>query len=361
MKGKFFILLVFFFFFISISLSKNVPYWIEYENTLYGAKSGNLGLIGGGNDYENIIDNGDYIAKDLDGLLDALSKAKQGDIVFIPDETIIDLTTRIFIEKLIIKVPEGVTLAGNRGQRGSQGALLSSDALDTPVMILANGPNVRVTGIRIKGPNQKKHLEHHNRSFGALGKGRDYYYKFPYSRGIQTEYPNLEVDNCEIYGFSHAGIYLINGNGHHIHHNFIHHCQYNGLGYGICHNKSESLIEYNLFNWNRHSIAGTGKSGSGYIARNNIQKGESLSHCFDMHGGRDRGDGTKIAGSVIKIHNNTFLSEKPSVVIRGIPEIRCDVYHNWFKKHTNQIEAVKAQKNTFINKNLYGTTIKKVK
>ncbi|MFA7492559.1 MAG: hypothetical protein WCZ43_03465 [Proteiniphilum sp.] len=35
-------------------------------------------------------------------------------------------------------------------------------------------------------------------------------------------------------------------------------------------------------NSNRHSIAGTGESGCGYIAKNNIECGESLSHCFDM-------------------------------------------------------------------------------
>jgi hypothetical protein len=38
-------------------------------------------------------------------------------------------------------------------QSGSQGAILVSDALKTPVMILAAGPNVRVTGLRLRGPN----------------------------------------------------------------------------------------------------------------------------------------------------------------------------------------------------------------
>jgi hypothetical protein len=51
----------------------------------------------------------------------------------------------------VLEVPEGVTLAGDRGHNGSKGALLSSDALKTPVLIRAAGPNVRITGLHIRG------------------------------------------------------------------------------------------------------------------------------------------------------------------------------------------------------------------
>jgi len=57
------------------------------------------------------------------------------------------------------------------------------------------------------------------------------------------------------------------------------------------------MIERNWFNHNRHSIAGTGKPGCGYLACHNVEAGTSLSHCFDMHGGRDRKDGTDTAGT----------------------------------------------------------------
>ena len=207
--------------------------FVEIGNVVYGAKADERGPIGGGNGYASAITKGDYIVNDLDALLDALSKAKQGQVVFIPGNTEIDLTARIYIEQLVLEVPEGVTLAGDRGYRKSKGALLSSDALKTPVMIRAAGPNVRITGLRIRGPNPKRYLDHHRRAFSYGGGGHDYYYKFPISRGITTEHPHLQVDNCEISAFGHAGIHLIKGDGHHIHHNFIHHCQYNGLGYGV--------------------------------------------------------------------------------------------------------------------------------
>ncbi|MFA7172783.1 MAG: hypothetical protein WC340_05120 [Kiritimatiellia bacterium] len=161
--------------------------WVEIANVIYGAKPDKLGPTSGGDGYANIITEGDYTITDLDALLNALSQAKSGQIIFIPGEAEIDLTARIYIEQLMLQVPEGVTLAGDRGHMGSKGALLSSDALKTPLLIRAAGPHVRITGLRIRGPNPKQYLDHHRRSFGQ-GRGSEYYYKFPTSVGIQTEH-----------------------------------------------------------------------------------------------------------------------------------------------------------------------------
>ncbi|WP_339901204.1 right-handed parallel beta-helix repeat-containing protein [uncultured Cyclobacterium sp.] len=333
--------------------------WLTINGELYGAKPNDLGPIGGGEGYTMPILKGDFEATNLDELLDALAQAKSGQVVYIPDETKIDLTTRVYIDKLILEIPAGVTLAGNRGYQGSKGGLLLSNTLNTSVMIRPMGPNVRFSGLRIQGPNPDRHLEHHKRSFGPNGLGRDYYYKFPVSRGIVSEYSELQVDNCEISAFSGSGIYLKKGSGHYIHHNFIHKCQYNGLGYGVSHGAASSITEYNLFNENRHSIAGTGISGCGYIARHNVEMGISLSHCFDMHGGRDRKDGSDIAGTTIEIYNNTFYAPQTPVVIRGIPEDKCDIFQNWFAQHKEIKQAVKglSEKTRAIN-NVYVATVK---
>lgn len=216
-----------------ICLADDAPTWVKIGNTVYGAKPDDRGPIGGGKGYTKIVTKGDYTVKNLDGLLAALAKAKPGQVVFIPGETTIDMTARIYIEKVVLKIPEGVTLAGNRGHNGSKGAQLTSDALDTPVMILATGTDVRITGLRIRGPNAKRYMAHWIRSFRGRGGGHKYYYKFPVSRGIKTEHSRLEVDNCEVSAFSAAGIYLAKGNKYQVHHNYIHHCQYNGLGYGV--------------------------------------------------------------------------------------------------------------------------------
>jgi hypothetical protein len=73
-----------------------------------------------------------------------------------------------------------------------------------------------------------------------------------------------------------------------------------------------------------------------------------------MHGGRDRKDGTDIAGTSIEIHNNTFRAPQTPVVIRGAPEEKCDVHHNWFLKHDEPAKAVRASARTNVFDNAYG-------
>ena len=329
--------------------------WIALDGVTYGAKPDERGPIGGGEGYTAVVTEGDHTASNLDQLIDALAKAKAGEVVFIPGEIEIDLTARIYIEQLVLVVPQGVTLAGNRGHNGSVGAILTSDTLATPVMIRAGGPDVRITGLRLRGPNAKRYTEHASRSFGGESpRGHTYYYKLPTSDGIACEFDRLKVDNCDISAFSHGGVYLIKGAEHHVHHNFIHHCQYNGLGYGVVTYTANVLIEYNLFYFNRHSIAGTGSPGDSYEARHNVELGTSLSHCFDMHGGRDRKDGTNVAGSTILIHHNTFRARTTPIAIRGVPEEVCDVHHNWFPRHGPKQTVVRAEDRTNVHHNAYG-------
>jgi hypothetical protein len=338
---------------MSVAMAED-EFSVERDGVVYGAQADERGPIGGGEGYAAIVTEGDYVAETVEALVAALGQAQPGEVVFIPGETEIDLTTLIYIDQLVLEIPEGVTLAGDRGNEGSAGALVVSDALATPVMSRALGPNVHVTGLRIQGPNPKRQLAHHRRAFSEGGEGHAYYYKFPTQNGIATEHDGLEVDNCDISGFGHGGVYLQSGVGHHVHHCFIHHCQYNGLGYGVSHNRSSSLIECNLFDSNRHSIAGTGRPGCGYVARNNVELGTSLSHCFDMHGGRDRGDGTDVAGTSIEIYNNTFRAPQTPIVIRGVPEDICDVHHNWFVMHAESAKAVRAAERTEVHDNACG-------
>lgn len=337
----------------SDSGKKEKPTWKKVGNAIYGAKADETGPIGGGKGYKKVITAGDYTADSLESLIDALAKAKAGQVVFIPGDKIIDMTTFIYIDKITLKIPQGVTLASDRGHNGSMGAQITSDSLDTPGMIQIDGTGVRISGIRLQGPNSKRYLDHHKRAFGPGGPGHTYYYKFPTSRGIITKFGNLEIDNCEISAFANAGVSLQKGTGNQIHHNLIHKCQYNGLGYGVSHDEASSIIEFNQFNENRHSLAGTGRPGCGYIARHNVDLGISLSHVFDMHGGRDRKDNTTIAGTTMEMYNNTFYSTPRAVVIRGIPQDKCDVHHNWMPTHKDAAAAVKAEEKTYTTNNLY--------
>ena len=346
---------------------KTVPAWIKKNGQIYGARPDERGPIGGGYGYKKIITNGNYYVRNIDDLRCALKAVKPGEVIFIDKDVEIDCTALVFTEKFQIKMIEGLTLASDRGFKGSKGAIIMSSHFGTNPLIHALGPNIRITGLRLIGPDPKQRLEHHKRAFnkqrGSRKAQSKYFYAFPKSVGISTENNALEVDNCEISGWSHTAVYLKNGNRHLVHHNYIHHNQRNGLGYGVCLGYGQSisaLIEYNLFNYNRHFIAGTGVPGSNYEARHNIQLESSLSHSFDMHGGSDRRDGTNIAGDQISIHHNTFmnLTSRP-IKIRGTPKGKAEIFNNWFVHETQNSKMAFSRPNSEENKiiffnNLFG-------
>jgi hypothetical protein len=310
----------------------------------YGAPEADaLGPVGGGGGYKNVVVRRDYLVKTASELIDALGRARPGQVVYVEDNAEIDMTVLVtaYQEKLV--VPGGVTLASGRGRTGSMGALICSDQFNTPGLIQVGGPDVRISGLRLRGPDPKiraQELAGLAETARKNGRNGDYYL-FPTSDGIQSAHTRLVVDNCEIWGWSHAGVYAYNTiiNAQtikiHIHHNSIHHCQRAGLGYGVAvGDNCEALIEADLFDYTRHAIAATGRPGTCYEARNNVH-GEHCTHfMFDMHGSVDsqgkKWDGHNIAGEWIKIHHNTFRSKVVAVSIGGLPREVCEVHHNWF-------------------------------
>ena len=306
--------------------------------------------IGGGKSYSRIVTNGDHNVANLEELLDALNNASSGEVVYVEDEAVIDMTG---IENVVI--PCGVTLASGRNGESSKGALIYTLQENIIPLLSTGGEKVRLTGIRLRGPDMERRTEQMKQLMDEGG--HDAYYRIPTSAGIQAMHPFFEVDNCELYGWSHGAVYLKNGaTDAYIHHNYIHHNQRSGLGYGVVLDKSDALIEANIFDWCRHNIAGTGSPGTGYEARFNLVFEHANGHSFDMHGGKDREDGTNIAGDFIIIHHNTFMATNvEAVVIRGEPARGAEIHHNWFL-HQDQEEAVSFQEeveNIYVYQNQY--------
>lgn len=328
--------------------------FLEVDGARYGAEPDARGPIGGGAGYLAGVTAGDHVARDLDGLLAALASAEAGEVIFLPGDVVIDCTGVVRVEQLVLELPGGVTLASDRGRDGSPGALLFSDELLTRPLIRVTGPDARVSGLRLRGPDPERRLDHHRRAYqGGERRDPDYYYALPTSDGIQTGHDRLEVDGCELAGWSHAAVFLRRGADHEVHHNFMHHNQRQGLGYGVCLDVATAEITHNLFDWNRHSIAGTGRPGSGYRAAHNVERGESLSHCFDMHGGRDRRDGTNVAGTWLTVERNAFLCPRTALKIRGEPEREATFTGNWCV-HAGPREALSGEARTTAGANAYG-------
>ena len=114
--------------------------------------------IGGGTGYDAIVTTGTHIvstnlsAAAFQSLVQARSS---GDVVFINSNVTIDLTN---LNGGAILVPAGVTIASDRGNGGSEGALLFSNQVkylgngyERPVFVTA-GTGVRFTGFTLRGP-----------------------------------------------------------------------------------------------------------------------------------------------------------------------------------------------------------------
>jgi hypothetical protein len=286
--------------------------------------------VGSGVGYRDIKTSGDFTVKTAEELRATLKAAKPGQVIFVPDGVEIDLTG-----ERSIKIPGGVTLAGTRGLNGSPGARVFDTLRQSHTLFATDGRNVRITGLRFEGP------------YGEADRVGDQ------SEWLSIAHSDTEVDNCEISKFNCVGIGVNSYAIHvYVHHNFIHHCQLGGLGYGVSTSSSDVRIIANKFDFCRHHIASSGSPGSGYEAAWNLVGMNATSHHFDMHGGRDRGDSTDIAGDWILIHHNTFQGTHRHVVIRGVPCQGAEIHHNWFSGPAK--DRALTGGNTKVYQNVYG-------
>ena len=288
--------------------------------------------IGGGAGYTRIIAQSDsrvkYIVSTAAQLIAALRSAKSGEVVFIKGSAVIDMTANP-----AITIPAGVTLASDRGLSGSSGALIRrtknvNGGWSEPIFI-AGGNNVRLTGVRLEG---EMYPQDYGNKAGET-------YEQDYLVGIYAKArTGFEVDNCELRGFAWSAVVSDSCVLSNIHHNYIHHNQARGEGYGVALYGGTSLIEANIFDYNRHAITGTGWAGEGYEARYNIVLGNGNAiggHHFDVH--QDERGGS-FAGNLYRIHHNTFKNgngKLASIAIRQRPVTGMYIYNNVFETISN--------------------------
>lgn len=258
----------------------------------------------------------DYVTS-ADELIERIQKAKKGETIVLDSYSRFDLTDT---KPIIINVP--LTLKASETDRKPH---LFHNSPSTVFDVKAAG--VKFLGLKITGKERdakKEEIIQLNRT-GVKG-----VYKFPVTRGITINAGNAVIKNCEISGFSHAAIFIVNVRGITIEENYIHHNQRWGLGYGVAlHENAQAKIHRNQFNYNRHSVAGSGSKGQSYEASYNWFGPHHLASTLDMHGGKDRGDGTHIAGHTVYIHHNLILDRKNAIFIhRGIPENKVQIEHN---------------------------------
>ena len=179
----------------------------------------------------------------------ALRRADPGDIVFIS----ISSQDSIAINSTL-DIKEGVTLASNRGELIGEpdandnydsndfapGALLYIDeVVGGDDMLHVNGDNVRITGLRLRGPQREVHPWDEGHDWVAIRNGFE---DDPIGR------QNLEVDNCEIFQWPQSAVYVAHEGTACVRNNYIHHNQRWKSGYGVgLQGSAKVSIEENLF------------------------------------------------------------------------------------------------------------------
>lgn len=266
----------------------------------------------------------DFVVRNYEELILAIDNSLPYQTIYIKDTSIIDLTG-----KPPIQLKRGVCLVSGNSCK-NRGALLFTKDLGHSPAIQCKGDDIKIVGIRLMGPDTSRRIQ---QMYELIAKNQ--YYSLPYSHGIRCiGYGKLLVQNCELLGWSYAAIDMESGSGNIIRNNYIHHNQRLGLGYGVALHDAYAIIEENFFNWNRHSVAGSGRLNSGYEIRNNIFGKRSLNYVVDMHGIYDERVKDTIGGTDLHIHHNTFYTtEDGPIVIHGDPINTVKIHHNIFLGH----------------------------
>jgi hypothetical protein len=254
----------------------------------------------------------------------------------------------------ILHIPEGVTLESDRSPTAQGGELYMSHPIDGPDIqksMLEPGSNTRIHGLRLFGYDPLDTTRHGDRTVGV---------------NIH-DVVNVLVDDNEISGWPDAGVGVgpvqnTPGTARKIRitDNFIHNNVQCGSGYGVVvSTRGYAFIDRNVFNYDRHDVAGDGTPGSGYVATLNFVltggptcDGDYNQH-FDMHG---TGGGSShvggLAGSYIEIRSNTirgdqsygFLGGKtrPAFDLRGEPLDEA-IFADNVVEHPNEAVAIKVE------------------
>jgi hypothetical protein len=255
-----------------------------------------------------------------------------------------------------------------RGARSLGPRIFVTDHRSGAPLFDIQGDNVRVSGFRLEGPTRD------------IGSGNE-----NTERGIVISPPpdtqpihSIEISNMEISRWSGAGVHVkdnvqlaergrlfnTNPTAVYIKNNYFHHNRHdNSWGYGVdVADGAYALIEQNVFDENRHAIAGKSRNDdaldySGYTIRDNLILPGGGLHCrvfdlfcshthqIDMHGDQNRwysgsnwNCGT--AGETMLIERNTILYNNGlAIKIRGNPADKAVADGNVFR-HVSRGDAI---------------------
>lgn len=281
--------------------------FVGFNSSMIYAQSNACSVVGGGVGYSEIVNKLaiQYVtANDYGELKKYVDEGQR--YIYVPGDVVIKIPN----QNNALSIKKNQTIFSDRGINNSAGGTLKIDYINNdenkyPVITVDSA--ARITGLRIEGPYQKS--DTNNKTIGLQF--------VPNSSGIV-------IDNNEIFGWPWAAVSIKQSTDNIVAGNYIHHNIKSELGYGVVvqNGYATAEIRCNVFDSNRHAIAGSGSAGEGYYAHHNLVLnggGKDAYHQFDMHANG------KIAGKFVDIRDNWFdygrygTNNRSSIVIRGIP------------------------------------------
>jgi hypothetical protein len=229
-----------------------------------------------------------------------------------------------------IQVPAGVTIRGDRrgvllGPQISQTGGTQNAPPSFPGFLEIAGTNVRITGLRIRGPSRDP--GGHQPSLAGIV-GHDEFVTV-LDHNDMSDWTRASVDLYSAHGEPTSCIPLPDRpHNVRIARSFLHHNEQQiADGYGVASGwGANPLIDGNLFLMNRHSVTGDGSGFTAYSVWNNLFLKSSPTHGgdVDMHGkSEDPNDihhDSGIGGAGAEVVGNTFFgTDRPNFAARGVP------------------------------------------
>lgn len=295
-------------------------------------------VLGGGIGYHADIglEDADVVVEDRSAFLDAVGSSAE--VIGVPGNVQIDLSGQDF-------TLSGQTIVSDRGVNGSVGALLytTDHGEDSPAWdggsngrgVITMEDDSRLSGVRLRGPYHDYYDDPRYPGYmpldGDTYEDRQEQRRQRYARGIHILGSDVELDNCEIYGWPVQAVAIGTAAtvvSPHLHHIYGHNCMMIGAGYVIDVFNGHPMIEMCYFDATRHAVNGFGHTECGYTLQDSIIGPSTLSHAVDMHSLAENGFGDDLtAGNRVEVRRCTFafthgINDTPTqaIAFRGYPE-----------------------------------------
>lgn len=272
-------------------------------------------------------------------LYDALRNQQPSDVVYVEDDKALDITDWCGTSQSWRGPRIDCVLASNGGLIRNRRLLRFSAGRFNYQLHLYG----KMAGIRLEGPDPEVNSGDNEWWTGVVVLGR----------GMAW--------NNEAMGWNY-GAFVTHAELAQVTHNDIHHCQRQGMGYGVQMCAGFSLVEANKFDFCRHHITADRGPEVNFKARYNIFGANCTNTLADVHGDTDPGytEWPKYsAGGEWEICFNDFLQAiRSSVGVRGKPAVMGKVYRNW-THHTAADYAFRQDgphENMLVYENHYGLT-----